>query len=479
MSDQGAVISAVTAGAWLAGVSVPPAEGVPRALGWLRIRWGAGDEHLPFTLVHDLGHLLLLGGEVRLASSAHLAAWPDEERAARLAYEDGVLSHWLMDPILARAHDAIAALPVPWRDEAVAHALGLALSGPLAALELPLGNVAHLRNHEAPLVADLPKDFEGWTIPEAARRPDPGWVEFTASVVARCAEALAGRGILSEPDLWEIAHLPALPDDAARLALRQLHRAADRVGLAEPAVAGRVRRRAQEIPVENDAADEFPAGGFDAISPRGRLENLVRSEMGYAGEAVEIPGGQVDLFDLRFFQSELLYYTRDESPLLDARRSYTLIFDRPGALQHKAPGLWAQTLTMVQGLALALIRDLSDPRMLGPQGVRFDWVWAGSDEADLAAIEAERGLLGLSLAAEVAHRRVQLDAVGDLEDERLGRGRWLVFSPLPPPRGARHLWVQVGGREWLLEGEALAVDTAEAIRAVADRLLTALIEGRR
>ncbi|MFN3197128.1 MAG: hypothetical protein ACE366_01750 [Bradymonadia bacterium] len=480
--DVNGLLPSITAGAWLVGVAVPPREGVPEALSWLRARWSEGDEHLPFTLVHDLGHMLLLGPHVRLGSSSHLPLWPSEERAARLAYEDRLLSQWLIDPGVYVAHSAIAGMSPEWRPQAVCHALGLALAQPLRDLEaLPMGNAAHVRNRHDVLVEGLPEGFEGWLQPDQTRVPDPEWVGFVADIIEVCVEALSGRPLFSETDLWEIAHLPDLPSDSARLALRQLHRAAERVGQAGPSVSVHVRRRAQEAPVDDDSADEFPAGGFDAISPRGRIENLVRSELGYAGEAVEIPGGQVDLFDLRFFQSELLYYTRDESPLFDARRRFTCVIDRPSALRHKVQGLPAQTLVMVQGFAMALLADLIRPGMLGPQAVSMDWFWVEADAEDTAVIAEESPLIHLSLAADVAHHRVRFDSIEGVHDERLPRCPMLVFSPLRPPKiknragSRRTLWIQVGEASWRLGDRHWAVKRPEQMRALADEVLVELI----
>src|SRR5262245_2201580 len=95
---------ALRAWAYFLGYGEPPRDALPSALNWLKIRWEAGDEHLPLWLVHDLGYLLLRGGEFRFASSKDLARWPSDERALRLAYEDRVLGRWALDPSLIAAH---------------------------------------------------------------------------------------------------------------------------------------------------------------------------------------------------------------------------------------------------------------------------------------------------------------------------------------------------------------------------------------
>jgi hypothetical protein len=100
-----------------------------------------------------------------------------------------------------------------------------------------------------------------------------------------------------------------------RFAEGGLHTVAARIGPVPASVALSLRRRAREVPVDAEESDHYPAGGFDAISTRGSFENLVRTEVAYVGEGCAEPGG-VDLFDVRFVEGELLFYTRDESPLL-------------------------------------------------------------------------------------------------------------------------------------------------------------------
>src|SRR5690606_34302438 len=119
--------------------------------------------------------------------------------------------------------------------------------------------------------------------------------------------------------LWELRHLAALPSASTRLALRELHAASAAIGPVSASLALLVRRRAQEVAVDDEQASHYPAGGFDALSTRGRFENLVRSEVAYVGEGRD-QLGSIDLFDVRYAGGELLFYTRDESPLFDQRR---------------------------------------------------------------------------------------------------------------------------------------------------------------
>ena len=83
--------------AWIdrVGCADPLVDSLPSSVRWLLERWGAGDDHLPLHLVHDLGHLLLRGRDFRFASTGSLARRADGARAERLAYEDKVLGRWM------------------------------------------------------------------------------------------------------------------------------------------------------------------------------------------------------------------------------------------------------------------------------------------------------------------------------------------------------------------------------------------------
>jgi vWA domain found in the FtsH ternary systems/N-terminal helical region fused to the FtsH ternary system vWA domain len=459
--------------AWccLTGFGEALSESLPASLSWLRARWDAGDDHLPLPLVHDLGHLLLRGRDFRFASSRDLEHWPESERAQRLAYEDRVLGRWALDPTVVDAHVVIAGMDPTHREAAVAHAVGLALARPLRDAEAVVrGNSAHLRALTESLLAALPQSFEGWS-----ETLDPSWRAWALEQSRELSPLLPSGRLFAAEDLWEIAHLPQLPNESARLALREINGLAGRIGSVPASVALSVRQTAREVPVEAEDADHYPAGGFDAISTRGAFENLVRSEVAYVGEGAAETGG-VDLFDVRFAESELLYYTRDESPLLDARRDLTVVLDHPAEQRYKQPALEAQTLVLAEALALALQSDLL--RVFGPAGSRVRIVWRCETAEDRTVADEERDLLSLPLGAELAHRRVELSRV-DLWSEVPDAGR-VVFSPRAPAADLFHVaWVRVGEAAWqALDGTWELREGPTVMRALADALLVAVARRR-
>ncbi len=462
---------ALRAWIYLAGFAEPLPETLPASLAWLRARWDAGDDHLPLHLVHDLGYLLLRGRDFRFASTRNLERWPESERAPRLAYEDRVLGRWALDPTVLDAHVVIAGFAPQLRDAAVAHAVGLALSRALHGSDaVVLCNPAHLRAISEKFVKETPARFE-----ELAAMVDPVWVGWAIEQLGELFAHLPTGRLFRPEDLWEIAHLPDLPNDSTRLALREINGLAARVGPVPPSVALAVRHTAREVPVEAEDSDHYPAGGFDAISTRGTFENLVRTEVSYVGEGAVDEGG-VDLFDVRFAESELLYYTRDESPLLDARRDLTVVLDRPAEQRYKQPALEAQTLVLAEAVALALQSDLL--RVFGPAGSRVRVVWRCETPEDIVVADEERALLSLPLASELAHRRVELlrvDSWADVPDP----GR-VIFSPRAASTELFHVaWVRVGEESWSALDATWPLREGPAVmRALADALLVSVARRR-
>ncbi len=415
------------------------------ALRWLQRCWGAGDDHLPLHLVHDLGWMLLQGREFRFGAAGSGAVARD--------YEDRVLGRWALDPTVHDAHVAVAGLPTDRRDAAVAHAVSLALGGPLRGAGLARGNAAHLR---------------GCVVAESVDATWGAWASAQHDVAAR---ALPAGRLFAPEDLWEIAHLAELPSESARLALRAVHAAAGRLGAASPTALRALRSGVRDVPVPGEEAGRYPAGGFDAVSTRGAFENLVRSEVAYVGEGAATPGAP-DLFDVRFAEGELLYYTRDESPLRDARRTVMVMLHAPAAQRQKHADAEAQTLVLAEALAMGVHAGLVDA--LGAHGARTEIAYVVDGPGDDAAAAEGVALLSLALAAEVAHGRVALRVAKGWDD--LGDGARVVFSPHAVDANVRcAAWVQTPGDAWRLGGSTWDAECgAASLRSLADAVLVAL-----
>lgn len=472
---------ALRAWIYVSGYGGPLDESVPNALTWLRSLWEQGLDALPLDLVHDLGMLLSDGRAFPFASSRDLAAWPDEERGARLDYEDRVLGRWILDPSLGDAHIAISGLGDELRPRAIVHAIGLALGPAAQSADTVAGNPAILRSNlreAVDMARHWPPRFGAWETPPV----DAAWRDWAIEQRTHIFNNnLHTSRLFSPQDLWELAHLADLPSESTRLALREIHAVAAAIGGVPPNVAMRVKRRAQQVAVDDDDASHYPMGGFDALSTQGRFENLVRTEVAYVHEGSAELGG-IDLFDVRYAQGELLYYTRDESPLYDQHRRLTLIIDAPAEQRHKHPELDAQTLVLVNAAVLRLQSDML--QIFGPNGAEVHVRWRIGTSADLDAAEEEQRLIALTLADDLAHRRVTLDTIKDWT-EVSPRGLVVFAAHTPDPKAAGAQWIRVGDRRWHLATNTTpstipeqSFDIAEpgSLRDLLDALLARLFE---
>jgi|GEM_PF-777383 len=509
----------------------PDEPGVRRLLGWAIAVWGHGVDEAPLALIHDVGFLLLRGRAVRLMSGRERFAIAGDNndddnsddnednedgddndddgpragpapspsggrvgrgpragpagtvnesvgvddgtralvRAERLRFEDRVVAPLLRDESLRTAAVIIAGAPAGQQDALIVHALLTVLERLLAGVSLP-------RNQPGPVRGLLDKAGALERIRLGSRgvftmAVDVALLQDAAldlGMVAAAQEARgSGRQLLAPEELWELSRLDVLPSEAVRLALRTVHHTMVGIGPPSPTVVRQLKDRRAQVITDDTEADTFPAGGFDAMSTRGTLENLVRSEVAYVGVGAEDDPRRPDLFDVRYVEGELLYYTRDESPLLERRRTVVVHIDEVERSRHKLAELPTQTLVLVEAVILRAHADLQVA--LGPQVVLTRIAVTGADDV---AVAEEVGLLSTSLAEDIAHRRA-----GVVPLEELPQLRRVTFSPRPPPtpppavRG--WLWIRVGGRLWSVtnEGGTVEIDPRSQLRLLVDRLM--------
>jgi hypothetical protein len=139
------------------------------------------------------------------------------------------------------------------------------------------------------------------------------------------------------------------------------------------------------------------------VSNVGSLENLVTSELVYRDDDAGL-----DLFDVRYVEGELLYYTRDESLFVRRRRVVTFAL-LPGLAEArvKDAGLRWQRGVLVLGLVLSLVRRLSV--WLGEEDLRFRVVVVDK------GLEAERGLCELLLREWLARGTAEVTTADSVE----------------------------------------------------------------
>ncbi len=161
-------------------------------------------------------------------------------------------------------------------------------------------------------------------------------------------------------------------------------------------------------------------GGLTELTNRGSLENLVTSQLIY----IE-PGPEINVFDVRYLEGELLYYLRDEGSLRRKRRTVHLIFDLDAAFEWKSPGWDYQFAVLCQGLGLRLLNDLFAVFEHDSVIACFHYIRRGVPEAFL---DAEMDLMRLVLDDAVRHGWVEIQAADDLDVEALRDPKRKVYA---------------------------------------------------
>jgi len=318
---------------------------------------GRGHTHVPLSLVADLEALLTLGDSARFRSQRELEAWADAERAARLRYESALLGRLLQLPQLRELIELgrTGALVGPPLTRAIE--LLLIKLSPHYPRELSL-HPSHLRLASPGLVsAGLPND-EALESLERSLSAELGAelseLRLTERFLDALSHSLSWGELISEVDLFELRHWSRLNSEDLRLGCRQLMEVERRFGPIDP--------RGVTLPREDDEADSaftddtlYPTGGITELTTSGAWENLVLSELIYIDD--ERPD-EVDLFDLRFVENELLFYLRDEGQLSSKRRLVAMVIDLGDLFTLSTPGYEHQFSIWVMGLLLSVTRDL-------------------------------------------------------------------------------------------------------------------------
>jgi hypothetical protein len=299
---------------------------------------------------------------------------------------------------------------------------------------------------------------------DLAARIYDAWREAGASLesLVQGYEGLVqvGRSVpawITDADVFTLEHLDVLGAMGQRLAVSQIVNAAEAMASRWPR---RIKlRRPEEGVVPTSLEDEsaYPAGGFTAMANHGALENLVTSELVYMDRRSD-PSG-IDLFDVRYAEGELLYYTRDEAVIVRPRRVVAFVLcPSLAAARIKDVGVSWQRIVVLLAWVLAAVRSLE--RWLGDAELSFLCIVETADQRS-AALDQEAQLLELVLSewrdkgvAEVV--TLSQPAWHDVLRERARRAdvRVAVLGELAPsdPSVGINPWIAVGldnhARDW-------------------------------
>jgi hypothetical protein len=354
------------------------------------------------------------------ARAPHPRVLPDEPRlrSALREWEDQVLGRIRGDRRLRAIQDAVAALPSPLRAEAA----GLFAS-------VVLGRIGA---HGLQVVPGVVRRALANPQPRAATQETLDLLTEGYADLVRRARAVPE--LIAPSDVFLLTWMERLRGLEARVGLEQIAAVAAKTPLPTQL---KSRRQAGQALSRLDEDSAFPVGGFSSIQTSGAIENIVSSELAYMNPPTGALAEEIDLFDLRWAEGELLYYSRDEGTHHRERRA--LLIDLQPELDHErdptstgAP----QRLVQVLGRMVAVLRKLTE--LLGQVGLQIHISAPISREgAPLLALELT--LLGL-LLHDLSERGVL--TMGHASSDRAEA--WLAAARL---RGVAERLVVGAGRQ--------------------------------
>ena len=366
-----------------------PEDAARRAGPWLVAAMTERLQLPPVGIIADIGALLFGATLEKLRPVTD-----DPELAAAIRrYEDALLGRLANDRRILAAGFAALRLPEPMHPQAV----GILVAGILARIGFTGGVEA-----SPAIVRRL-----------TGRRPDEALAHgfsalrtdaaLRASLAAQYAElaraAQRARDLVGDADIFALENLAVLGGLAQRLAVADVMHAQEAIGRGIPKRVQRRRKKEGDVAAKADDDSAYPAGGFSSMSTSGSIENLVTSELIYMDPPASrlesskrnLGGaGEIDLFDMRWVEGELLYYTRDEAILVRRRRVVILALDEAlvRARVKEAHLPWQQ-IVLVLALIIVLVKKLVE--LLGEEALELRVVFPAR------ALEEEQGLMELLL----------------------------------------------------------------------------------
>lgn len=391
--DPEAVAAWLSTGLCLMRLDRPSGDSLARTIPWVQASISDAPALPPPGMIADVGRLLE-GGKLDRTETVPVA-FP-QLRAAVRTYEDSLLGRLAADPRFEAASDALARLPDDCRPEGIAVLVGQLLSHILYPEATAVSPAVARRVLTRPVAELLELGLAGLR-GHVSTAPGSASDDLLAGLVSGYEKLIKSARhsdvLLTDKDIFTLENLTVLRSLTQRVAIQQMVDAAQAV---ERALPRRLRRRPGRrggTPTKIEDESAYPTGGFSSITNAGSMENIVCSELVY----MEEDETDFDLFDVRFAEAELLFYTRDDSVFLRNQRQITFLLhpDLTRARFKDAELPW-QRLVLVFGLLLCAVRRLHD--WLSEEALLFRFVFL-TDEQGVrhTPLAEERELLKLLL----------------------------------------------------------------------------------
>ena len=388
---------------------------------------GQGYENLPLCLILDLGLLLSSKKGLPLRSQSEYEAWSETERVIRLRYENELICRL---PMLSQVNELmelgrIGALP----DAQILRAM--VLLGKVFNTYYPKRyriRLNLLRNIDFKdlLNTTKRKDKSVEPIPNNKLAQSVELEEISTNLstakllhyedmtefLAQLSQHIKWHTILSEADLFELRHWSRLHTEELRLGCRQLIELSDDLGLVTDSDLILTPEPASAMAKYSDDT-VYPTGGISGLTTSGAWENLVLSELIYIDDSQP---NEIDLFDVRFVENELLFYLRDDGQVSTRRRLVDFIIDLPLLFKQKTLGYAYQFSIITQGLIYSVIKDII--ALFSHDALKFR-VSIIAGDLSTETFESELKLLQMLLLEEEQRELVSFQVLSELNDDSL------------------------------------------------------------
>lgn len=335
----------------------------------------------PIGIIADLG--ILLTEQADLVQSSAISNIDPELRNIIRAYEDYVLNKLIIDPRLGSAKDAYQRLPSVQQPLAV----GFFVKTILERLKFDT-NILMAPEFVRNFVKSSHEDF-GLTVLESQDVIN----KYLINAYERLVElARISSSLLADSDIFILENFTVLYNFTQRLAIKHILTTIDNLSVNIPQQL--ITRHKSEGDITTAIKDEgtFPIGGFSSMSTSGSFENLVTSELIYMDNSRV--NNSTDIFDLRYVEGELLYFTRDESVCIRPQRNIFFFFDEDLVeARIKDKNIKWQRLVLWLGLTVICVRKLIS--WLNSERINFHFVFLKENGAN--KLSQERMLIELLL----------------------------------------------------------------------------------
>jgi hypothetical protein len=379
--DRGEALQWLAAGLWLSRIVSPTQAEVRRVTPWILAALGERLDLPPLGVVVDIG--ALLHGETMGRPSAMGHARLD---GAIRRYEDTLLGRLGADPRMSSCADALAKLPEDLRAEGV----GIFVASLMDRIAFEQGRTIQPGVARAATAKGTSELVAGGAAALHESESTRGTFADAYEALARGAQRASA--LVTDADVFTLENLAVLRTLTQRLAIQQIVLAREAIGASLRTTIKSKRRNTGDRATRDEAESEYPVGGFASVATYGSIENIVTSELIYMDQS-QGRDRPLDLFDVRYAEGELLYYTRDEAILLRHRRCVTFLFagDLVDA-RLKDPSLDWQRIVALVGMVAAVVEKLD--RELGAEALVFRVVFVLGEDRP-SPLKAERELCTL------------------------------------------------------------------------------------